>query len=499
MYLQEFRIQRIKCFDDIDIKFAHSKDDFSGWIVLLGGNGMGKSTLLQAMAIALMGPVPGGRLLLNPSGWVRSGADYGEISASIGWGKGDFTLKRPKKNEPYRSRFALSGSKEITLQGTSYDQPQLVHLADDKDRKSLMSGPYAARKPGWLSCGYGPFRRLLGGSSETSQLVFSSGRESRFVTLFSEAAALTNCTEWLCALIVARSTNCKRRPIESASTALEVARKIIDQLLPGSVQISRIDSERVYFRSVGGTEVAVLDLSDGYRSFLALVIDILRHLEASSDSLALVIESDNGKETVIAEGVILIDEVDVHLHPFWQREIGFRLRRTFPRMQFIVTSHSPFVAQAASDGGLIVMRPTGAEGEVEAQRPVDSVKGWRVDQILTSPLFGLTATRDEDTEDLIREHTALVAKRSWGQLAHAERSQLAALETKLAGRLTAPGETVEDASARRRWTNISRRRSKKWERKGDPAPPPEGRSDSRQTYAHLPDQEDDSGESFRPS
>jgi hypothetical protein len=113
-------------------------------------------------------------------------------------------------------------------------------------------------------------------------------------------------------------------------------------------------------------------------------------------------------------------------------------------MQFIVTSHSPFVAQAASDGGLIVMRPTGAGGEVEAQRPVDSVKGWRVDQILTSPLFGLTATRDEETEDLIRGHAALVARRTWGQLTPEEKNQLTVLETKLADRLTAPGESVEE-------------------------------------------------------
>ena len=57
-------------------------------------------------------------------------------------------------------------------------------------------------------------------------------------------------------------------------------------------------------------------------------------------------------------------------------------------MQFIVTSHSPFVAQAASDGGLIVLQPSGPDGAVEAHRPVESVKGWRADQILTSPLFG---------------------------------------------------------------------------------------------------------------
>ncbi len=66
-------------------------------------------------------------------------------------------------------------------------------------------------------------------------------------------------------------------------------------------------------------------------------------------------------------------------------------------MQFIVTSHSPFVAQAASDGGLIVLRSITDNGTVAAQRPLESVKGWKVDQILTSPLFGLSATHAAGT------------------------------------------------------------------------------------------------------
>ncbi len=146
---------------------------------------------------------------------------------------------------------------------------------------------------------------------------------------------------------------------------------------------------------------------------------------------------------MITEGVILIDEVDAHLHPFWQREIGLRLRRVFPRMQFIITSHSPFVAQAASDGGLFVLRPA-ADGAVEVQKPIESVRGWRVDQILTSPLFGLDATRDEETESLIRRHADLVARRTWGKLTGAEERELATLADELDDRLTAPGETAEE-------------------------------------------------------
>ncbi|MGA7499587.1 MAG: AAA family ATPase [Isosphaeraceae bacterium] len=273
--------------------------------------------------------------------------------------------------------------------------------------------------------------------------MFSTGRESRFVTLFREAAALTQCAEWLSSLY-SRSIDPHHPDKERAQKAYEVVRRVIDDLLPDPVRLCRITTERVTFISVGGAEVAVLDLSDGYRSFLALAIDILRHLEASTDDFGALVEKDEEGTRVIADGVILIDEIDAHLHPIWQREIGFLLRQSFPRMQFIVTSHSPFVAQAASDGGLIVLRDTEEKGVVRAEYPVDSVRGWRVDQILTSPLFGLSGTRDEETEDLIREHADLVARRQWKKLNEKERKELIQLEERLAQRLTAPGETAEE-------------------------------------------------------
>jgi hypothetical protein len=112
-------------------------------------------------------------------------------------------------------------------------------------------------------------------------------------------------------------------------------------------------------------------------------------------------------------------------------------------MQFIVTSHSPFVAQAATDDGLIVLRP-GESGQVGAIRPVTSVKGWRADQILTSPLFGLTGTRDQETEAMISEHRDLAARRQWEQLSADDQSRLTQLEAELSQRMTSPGESMKE-------------------------------------------------------
>ena len=110
MYLREFYIKDIKCFDDVLLQFPHSSNDYSGWIVLLGGNGMGKSTLLQAMTIGMVGPLAGQRLLFNPDGWVRSAKTYGEFSASIVRGAHDVSAGQPRKT-PYQTRFVVTGPK----------------------------------------------------------------------------------------------------------------------------------------------------------------------------------------------------------------------------------------------------------------------------------------------------------------------------------------------------------------------------------------------------
>jgi hypothetical protein len=142
--------------------------------------------------------------------------------------------------------------------------------------------------------------------------------------------------------------------------------------------------------------------------------------------------------SVHADGVVLIGEVDLHLHPTWQREIGPRLQQVFPRFQLIVTSHSPFIAQAAMKEGLFVLRGVGRDAPVGVIRPAPPVSGWTAEQILLSPLFGLTDTRDRETEDLLKEHAALRGKAKFDKLGAEAQRRLVAIERALAERLTAP-------------------------------------------------------------
>jgi predicted ATP-binding protein involved in virulence len=89
-------------------------------------------------------------------------------------------------------------------------------------------------------------------------------------------------------------------------------------------------------------------LSDGERSFLAIVGDLIRRLSLANPEL---------KNPLLGAGVVLIDELELHLHPKWQREVVEKLRTTFPNIQFITTTHSPFIIQSLRPGELINLDP----------------------------------------------------------------------------------------------------------------------------------------------
>jgi hypothetical protein len=441
MYLSSIRIRNIKCFDETELIFPGEPGKHAGWHVLLGINGTGKSTLLQAMALAMLGPVSGARLLKQPASWVRDGAEYGEIQAGLTTTAHDTTSAGAPRKKPYDAHLLVIGEapEPVAVESVGYTEPQ-VTLYKSALGKSLSSGPYSNRR-GWFSAGYGPFRRLTGsGGEEDASIHHGPGREARHHTLFSESAALTRCEKWLSSLHSQSNDPALPAP-EQMRDRLAMARKLIDGLLPYGVRIDGVNSLGVTFSTASGVRVALSQLSDGYRSFLALAIDLLRHILDAGEYGNVTAEAGDRAASIDTDGVVLIDEADAHLHPMWQRDIGFRMCSAFPNIQFIVSSHSPFVAQAAKEGGLFVVK-TGRGGEAVIDRADESVRGWRADQILLSPLFGLGSTRDPETEHLLERHAELLAKGDL--LTRPERGEINALEKKLRARLTAPGDTYEE-------------------------------------------------------
>ncbi|MBK7443101.1 MAG: AAA family ATPase [Bacteroidetes bacterium] len=114
-------------------------------------------------------------------------------------------------------------------------------------------------------------------------------------------------------------------------------------------------------------------------------------------------------ETPFDEPAILIlDEIDLHMHPTWQREIIENLSQIFSKTQFIVTAHSPLIAQAALSSNLVLLKRTG--DHVKVENTPDVIRSWRIDQVLTSDLFGLKESRTREMEKKIQRRRTLLKK-----------------------------------------------------------------------------------------
>ena len=119
--------------------------------------------------------------------------------------------------------------------------------------------------------------------------------------------------------------------------------------------------------------------------------------------------------------IVLIDEIDLHLHPSWQRKlIGF-LSGIFKNTQFIATAHSPLVVQAAGDAGanMVLLKREGDQTIVH--QDLEDVRNWRIDQIMTSELFGLETARSLEAEGMLKRRAELLSQ---PKLTAAEKKEL---------------------------------------------------------------------------
>lgn len=404
MYLDHITLKNLKGFKNLSFSLARPDGTYAGWTVFTGDNGSGKSTLLKAIAIGLTGRDVARSLQPSFHRWVGAGSEQGTI---------ELTLVPEKGVDEY-----LQGGR------TSYSPFQaVIHLkavgadamleedASKKKATSAQRGPWSSQARGWFSCGYGPFRRVFGASSEAARLMVAPTTE-RYVTMFEEAASLLEVDQWLRSLSHKKLE--QRQPeAQLLDLILELLR---DDLMPNQITIDRVDSDGLWLRDRNGLQLAWSEMSDGYRSALALLADILRHLVKAYGFEGLAERDAAGKLRIVRSGVVMIDEIDAHLHPEWQREIGFWLKAHFPNIQFLVTTHSPIICQAADPNGLFVLPEPGSSQEPRAlshdeyQRIIAS----RPDTILLTPAFGLQNTRSPRAVQARADYSRLNAKRNAG-------------------------------------------------------------------------------------
>jgi predicted ATP-binding protein involved in virulence len=349
------------------------------WNVILGDNGMGKTTVLKAVCL-LCGE--------NSSDRIEPMLRNSNININLE-GKAQISAEEVE----------LVG--KINVRRTSFLSGSLIITSDMVNNLAVLGDNF-------LLFAYGAARKPGGGQLEAKRPTDN---------LFDENSTLSSAESWL---LEAELTSLKEANNNHYETVVNVLNRLflneIDDIYSQQTSINK-GVQAIALTKFG--EVPLSELSLGYRTLIAWVIDLAKRL------FSLFPESPN---PLAEPAVCLVDELDLHLHPRFQQTIISFLTNTFKNTQFIVTAHSPLIVQAAEDEGAnVILLKREGDHTVVVNKPVD-VWNWRVDQILTSELFGLKSPRSKKVQKLQNQRDKLLSKRN---LTNADHNKIEELEHKI--------------------------------------------------------------------
>lgn len=338
------------------------------WLMLLGENATGKSTVLQTASLALLGARAFVNLTkiraIHPAEFIRYNSKLGSVSVKVSG------FPKPHK--------LVFKSDRVTFKSPTGETTTIVFKE---------TGETVIKGHGWapqmLLLAYGATKLLPRGSSSDSA-TWSDKEYCRVDNLFDPFVPLIDAEKWLLSLDDERFDD----------TAL-----ILKDLLALSddAQLAK-ENGRVVVVAYG-SKVPLRQLSDGYQSVVAMTVDIL---EVALRLWPNLLE---------AEGIVLLDEVGAHLHPTWKMKIVASLRKALPAMQFVATTHDPLCLRGLGKGEVAVMQ-RGEDSQVTALTNLPSPGDFRIDQLLTSDFFGLNSLDDPEVEALFDEYYALLGMSS---------------------------------------------------------------------------------------
>ncbi|MCH7408948.1 AAA family ATPase [Belliella sp. DSM 111904] len=344
VYVEKIELKNFKCFSSLAIEFNHNSDspiENEPWLLFLGENGVGKSSLLKAFVIGLTGDEYIKSLELEGKDLLKHGARSGFIRIHL-----------VGAIRPIEVTFNKTEIK------TTLYQPIVNIVAYNSIRLKPKEGKIQPEKGDF----YG----------------------AKAKNLFDYTFSLIDADSWLVKLF---------KKDKDAFDRVAISLKDL-MLLENDDTISIVKNQPVIKRN--GDVFLIDELSDGYRSIFYLAVDIMATLAGENVTFDL------------AEGMVLIDEIGTHLHPRWRMEVVTRLRKAFPKIRFVVTTHEPLCLRGLRAGETVVLTKN-QENEVIALTELPDPSELRVDQILTSDFFGLKSTIDPETERLFDEYYVILA------------------------------------------------------------------------------------------
>ncbi|HLL02310.1 MAG TPA: AAA family ATPase [Myxococcaceae bacterium] len=418
MYVRSLSIQNLRSFESVELPLCYPGDGapattgnlphLDNVTLLLGSNGSGKTSVLRSVALSTLAPVLAMGSGYVPYALVRRikgrAADKARVKAHVVLHEQD-GLKEGEEEDVEATLVAAS---------SGYTDRFLIEKHPPKWHVRM----YEEESPAFFVLGYGATRRVeTGPASVESHAKARILRYRRVAGLFEEHMTLMPLAAWMPQ--VARKDKKRHQEIV----------ELMNQLLPDDTDMlgkwDEEEPESLFQR--GGSVLPYPALSDGYRAFICWVGDMLYHLHTVCAK---------GQKLVDVRGIVVVDEVDLHLHPEWQRRLVPSLSKALPNLQFVLTSHSPLVVGTLASRNVQLLEEREQRGGVlatEVVQPGEELYGLSADQILTSESFGLESTRDVRFFNRLKEV--------------AERAREGGAEDALRFmRMVAGGATAEDSS-----------------------------------------------------
>ena len=363
LYVSSVELENFRCFESVTIEANHSEGE-APWTLLTGDNASGKTTLLKAIALGLCDRSSAAGLLReSDSGYIRDGQKTSRIKIQL--------TERDKGS----ARDDLSIETLLSRSNSHFEVLDQITRPVDFPWEEI------------FVCGYGAGR----GTSGTGDIAGYSAISAVY-NLFNYSEGLQN--PELTIRRLQQGSSRQQDVLDTLRRFLQLSRLRLSENGSSNAGISVTDPR--------GVDVALRDLADGYKSTFLWVTDFLGWALAAK-----------GESRTPLEGIVVIDEIEQHLHPKWQRRIVKDLREAWPKVQFFAATHSPLVARSfqslSGDGPHRHYHLSNSDEHqpVEANE-VRTLAGSRTDQVLASEAFDFVVDYDPDAQEILAELSSLV-------------------------------------------------------------------------------------------
>jgi predicted ATPase len=396
-YFIDFSIENVRCYGKKQtLKLADENGRPHHWTIILGDNGVGKTSILKGLVS--LAPSPKNifgdkqKIKLYPGLY-----DWRED-----WNTGRFDGKL--KSVLQANTIGAYSFKQLLKEEQLFLQVQQGH---DSYSDLQHNEPEYTRIGDFLCFAYGASRKM-GRNSFTSEKYSTAS-----VSLFNDEAPLINVEEFFMQADyeakTSRSTASTAQRNKVKQLLLDILPEVTDLRITKSKRLGRYVEVKTPFGWV-----RINEMSLGYKSLIAWVVDFASRMYHYHST----------KANPFAEpAVVLIDEIDLHLHPKWQRKVLGYLSKKFPNTQFIATAHSPLIVQAATEANIVLLKRKG--NQVIINNDPEIIQNWRIDQVLTSDLFGLETSRHPKVQKLMDDRKKIL---SMSTISGANKTKLTAIE-----------------------------------------------------------------------